>query len=63
MQRTGRYDRIAGRGKAEPVIGVPKTLDSLTAILGDMPRFALTSSESVLRVSVNCKRDEVTEEA
>ena len=29
----------------------PKTLDSLTAISGDMPRFSFTSSESVVRVT------------
>jgi hypothetical protein len=29
----------------------PKTLDSLTAISGDMPRLPFTSSESVVRVT------------
>jgi hypothetical protein len=29
----------------------PKTLDSLTAISGDTPRFPFTSSESVLNVT------------
>jgi len=29
----------------------PKTCESLTAISGEMPRFSLTSSESVVRVT------------
>ena len=36
---------------SQPSSVPPKTLDSLTAISGDMPRFPLTSSESVLRVT------------
>src|ERR1035438_1015606 len=36
---------------SQPCSVPPKTFASLTAISGDMPRFALTSSESVLRVT------------
>ncbi len=36
---------------SQPCPAPPKTLDSLTAISGDIPRFPLTSSESVLRLT------------
>src|SRR5450759_3407107 len=36
---------------SQPCSVLPKSLDSLTAISGDMPRFPCTSSDSVLRVT------------
>ena len=36
----------------KPALGVPpKTLDSLTAISGEIPRFSFTSSDKVVRVT------------